>query len=172
MHDRPGCYVTVFPRTVYLTFDSDSNGSGQQAARRLSEQLGAAGVITLRVELPDGHDPDSFFVSGGDGHQFSASRKGYPMTFCARQQRGLGNAQSPFRVINDTGREVAWVNRFLDQERVRSVSDATLRSYAHDLLHFVRLVGGSEPDRRGHREGFDRNFVTGLHSLPDQPTAP
>jgi hypothetical protein len=55
---------------VYLAFDSDSNGSGQQAARRLSEQLGAAGVIALRVELPDGHDPNSFFVGGGDGHQF------------------------------------------------------------------------------------------------------
>ena len=41
-------------------------------------------------------------------------------------------------MIDDTGREVVWVNRFLDQERVRSVSDATLRSYAHDLLHFLR----------------------------------
>lgn len=69
------------------------------------------------------------------------------MTFRVLQQRGLGNAQSPFRVIDDTGREVAWVNRFLDQERVRSVSDATLRSYAHDLLHFVRWwVGVNQTD--------------------------
>jgi len=58
------------PRTVYLAFDSDANGSGQQAARRLSEQLGTAGVIALRVELPAGHDPNSFFVSGGNGNQF------------------------------------------------------------------------------------------------------
>jgi DNA primase len=55
---------------VYLAFDSDSNGSGQQAARRLSEQLRAAGVIALRVELPDGYDPNSFFVDGGDAAQF------------------------------------------------------------------------------------------------------
>jgi site-specific recombinase XerD len=60
------------------------------------------------------------------------------MTFRVLQQRGLGNAQSPFRVIDETGREVAWVNRFLDQERVRSVTETTLRSYAHDLLHFLR----------------------------------
>jgi len=58
------------------------------------------------------------------------------MTFRVLHQRGLGNAQSPFRVIDETGREVAWVNRFLDQERVRSVTDNTLRIYAHDLLHF------------------------------------
>jgi integrase/recombinase XerD len=54
------------------------------------------------------------------------------------QPHALSNAQSPFRVADDIGREVLWVNRFLDQERVRSVSDATLRSYAHDLLHFLR----------------------------------
>ena len=42
---------------------------------------------------------------------------------------------------------MAWVNRFLDQERVRSVFDATLRSYAHDLLHFVRWwVGVNQTD--------------------------
>jgi integrase len=69
------------------------------------------------------------------------------MTFRVLEQHGLGNAQSPFRVIEETGREVAWVNRFLDQERVRSVSDATLRSYAHDLLHFVRWwVGVNRTD--------------------------
>ena len=31
-----------------------------------------------------------------------------------------------------------WINRYLDQERVRGVADSTLRSYAHDLLHFLR----------------------------------
>jgi len=58
--------------------------------------------------------------------------------FRVAQPPGLSNAQSPFRVTDDAGREVAWVNRFLDQQRVRSVADSTLRSYAHDLLHFLR----------------------------------
>src|ERR1039457_1990654 len=61
-----------------------------------------------------------------------------PVRFRVAQPYGLSNAQSPFRVTDDTGREVPWVNRFLDQQRVRSVADSTLRSYAHDLLHFLR----------------------------------
>ena len=58
------------PRTVYLAFDSDANGSGQQAARHLSRRLLEQGVTALRVELPDGHDPNSFFAAGGDTSQF------------------------------------------------------------------------------------------------------
>jgi len=58
--------------------------------------------------------------------------------FRVAQQHGLSNAHSPFRVIEKTGREVDWINRFLDQQRVRGVADSTLRSYAHDLLHFIR----------------------------------
>src|ERR1022692_4736936 len=46
--------------------------------------------------------------------------------------------QRPEPVSRDGRREVPWVNRFLDQQRVRSVADSTLRSYAHDLLHFLR----------------------------------
>ncbi len=49
------------------------------------------------------------------------------------------NARSPFRVIEQpAGREVEWVNRFLDRECVRRLADNTLRSYALDLLHFLR----------------------------------
>ncbi len=57
-------------RTVYLALDSDANGSGQQAAQHLSQRLGAGGVTARRVELPDGHDPNSFFVGGGDANEF------------------------------------------------------------------------------------------------------
>jgi site-specific recombinase XerD len=64
------------------------------------------------------------------------------MTFRVVQPPGLGNGHSPFRIVNENGREVVWVNRFLDQEHVRSVADATLRSYAHDLLHFLRWWAG------------------------------
>jgi DNA primase len=57
-------------RTVYLAFDADVNGSGPQAAPPLSRRLWKQGVTALRVELPDGHDPHSFFARGGDGRQF------------------------------------------------------------------------------------------------------
>jgi site-specific recombinase XerD len=60
------------------------------------------------------------------------------MTFHVIHPSGLNRAQSPFRVVDESGREVAWVNRFLDRQRIRAVADTTLRSYAHDLLHFLR----------------------------------
>ncbi len=60
------------------------------------------------------------------------------MTFRVTQQQGLSNALSPFRVVEQSGREVEWINRYLDQQRVRGMADSTLRSYAHDLLHFLR----------------------------------
>ena len=60
------------PRTVYLAFDADRNGSGRHAAHRLAQTLRFAGVSVRIVALPDGHDPNSFFAAGGDGCQFQA----------------------------------------------------------------------------------------------------
>jgi DNA primase len=57
-------------RTVYLTFDVDQNQSGQQAAEQLARRLATHGISVRRVLLPEGHDPNSFFVQGGDAHQF------------------------------------------------------------------------------------------------------
>ncbi len=61
------------PRTVYLAFDADQNGSGQQAAQSLAMPAHRA-RHTLRalVSLPEGHDPNSFFVQGGDARQFQS----------------------------------------------------------------------------------------------------
>jgi integrase/recombinase XerD len=61
------------------------------------------------------------------------------MKFRVIYQPPSPNAQSPLRVVEQTrGREVAWINRYLDREYVRRVADRTLRTYAHNLLHFVR----------------------------------
>src|SRR5246500_3342499 len=49
------------------------------------------------------------------------------------------NAQSPVRVVeHTTGREVGWINRYLDREYVRRLANTTLCTYAYNLLHFVR----------------------------------
>jgi DNA primase len=71
-HLTPGQFRQLCdrPRTVYLTFDVDANGSGQQAAQELAQRLRAQGITTRRVLLPPGHDPNSFFVQGGDARQF------------------------------------------------------------------------------------------------------
>jgi DNA primase len=60
------------PRTVYLSFDADSNGSGPQASEQLAHRLGAHGIPARRIVLPEGHDPNSFFVQGGDAVQFQS----------------------------------------------------------------------------------------------------
>ncbi len=59
-------------RTVYLTFDADSNGSGQQAAQSLAARLRERGSDARCVSLPAGHDPNSWFVQGGDTQQFQS----------------------------------------------------------------------------------------------------
>jgi DNA primase len=59
-------------RTVYLTFDVDQNQSGQQAAEQLAHRLVVHGISARRVLLPEGHDPNSFFVQGGDARQFQS----------------------------------------------------------------------------------------------------
>ena len=60
------------PRTVYVAFDADSNGSGQKASQSLASRLTDHGVSARTVSLPEGHDPNSFFVQGGDAHQFQS----------------------------------------------------------------------------------------------------
>lgn len=57
-------------RVIYICFDSDLNGSGQRAAHRLSVQLRHAGAEAVRVELPRGHDPNSFFAAGAAASDF------------------------------------------------------------------------------------------------------
>jgi integrase/recombinase XerD len=61
------------------------------------------------------------------------------MKFRVAHQPASNPARSPFRIIEQaTSREVDWINRFLDRECLRRVAATTLRSYAHDLLHFLR----------------------------------
>jgi integrase len=61
------------------------------------------------------------------------------MKFRVIYQHASHNAQSPVRVVEQTaGREIGWINRYLDREYVRRLADKTLRIYAYNLLHFVR----------------------------------
>ena len=61
------------------------------------------------------------------------------MRFHVIRPQTPNSAQSPLRVIeHESGREVGWINRYLDREYVRRVADTTLRAYAYNLLHFVR----------------------------------
>ncbi|HEY1161148.1 MAG TPA: CHC2 zinc finger domain-containing protein [Terracidiphilus sp.] len=59
-------------RTVYVAFDCDANGSGQQASRQLVQRLHCAAIEAYTVALPPGHDPNSYFAAGATGADFAA----------------------------------------------------------------------------------------------------
>ena len=64
------------------------------------------------------------------------------MKFRLIDQHTSNHARSPIHIIEQTsGREVGWINRYLDREYVRRLADRTLRIYAYNLLHFVRWWG-------------------------------
>ena len=54
-------------------------------------------------------------------------------------------------MVEDNGREVDWINRFLDQERVRGVAEHAAQLCLRSAP-FPALVGGGEPHHGGHRE--------------------
>jgi DNA primase len=57
-------------RLVYIVFDQDENQAGQRAARQLEQRLAEVGVPARVVQLPAGHDPNSYFVAGASADDF------------------------------------------------------------------------------------------------------
>ena len=61
------------------------------------------------------------------------------MTFRVVSKPSNNHVRCPYRIVEQsTGREIDWINRYLDYEMLRRLADATLRTYAHELLHFLR----------------------------------
>jgi DNA primase len=59
-------------RSVYIVFDQDENHAGQQASRQLAQRLHRVGIGVHGVQLPCGHDPNSYFVAGATAADFAA----------------------------------------------------------------------------------------------------
>jgi site-specific recombinase XerD len=57
----------------------------------------------------------------------------------------IRNSASPYRLLDDSGQEVDWANRFLDAKRLLGRSPRSLRTYAFDLLHFARWAADHWP---------------------------
>ena len=57
-------------RTIYLVFDADANDSGQRASQALAHRLREQRLKVCTVELPNGYDPNTFFVNGAGARQF------------------------------------------------------------------------------------------------------
>jgi len=64
------------------------------------------------------------------------------MTFRTICRTDLPASQSPFRVVDEQGRELDWINRFLDAQCIRGLLPLSLRAYAITLLHFLRWWSG------------------------------
>jgi len=74
---------------------------------------------------------------------------------------------SPYRLLDDQGREIAWANAFLDAQRVRQLSLRSLRAYAYDLLHFARWW--RDPSRSLSEIGESTVLDYVRHQLDQQP---
>ncbi len=59
-------------RCVYIAFDQDENQAGQKAAHQLAQRLQSAGIHVHLVRLPQGLDPNSYFVAGASAADFTA----------------------------------------------------------------------------------------------------
>jgi DNA primase len=65
LSDQPG-------RSVHIVFDQDENSAGPQAARQLASRLETGGIAARIVQLPRGHDPNSYFLEGATAADFAA----------------------------------------------------------------------------------------------------
>jgi DNA primase len=64
LSDQPG-------RSIYIVFDQDENRAGQKASHQLALRLKSAGIQARMVQLPTGHDPNSYFVAGATAADFT-----------------------------------------------------------------------------------------------------
>ena len=60
------------------------------------------------------------------------------MTFRLRWRGDVAASASPYRVVDETGREIEWANRFLDMQLVRGLQEHSLRYYGNVLAPFIR----------------------------------
>jgi DNA primase len=59
-------------RSIYIAFDQDTNQAGQQASCLLAQLLKNTGRKARIVVLPQGQDPNSYFVAGATASDFRA----------------------------------------------------------------------------------------------------
>jgi len=58
-------------RSVYIAFDQDDNQAGQKGSHQLAQRLQGVGICAHIVQLPHGHDPNSYFVAGATAADFT-----------------------------------------------------------------------------------------------------
>jgi len=76
----------------------------------------------------------------------------------------------PYRLLDEQGQEIAWVNDFLDAQHVRQLSPRSLRAYAYDLLHFARWFQSQPQDLSALTESTLLDYVRYQLNQEPQPT--
>jgi DNA primase len=128
-------------RRVCIAFDNDENQAGQRAAHQLARRLADAAMDARIVQLPAGHDPNSYFAAGATTADLQRlSRAGATlMRLLLVHQPATSAGNCPYRLMDEQGSETAsWANEFPDAQHMRQLSPRSLRAYAYDLLHFAR----------------------------------
>ena len=74
---------------------------------------------------------------------------------------------SPYRLVDEGGREVTWVNHFLDAQKLRQLSLRSLRVYAYDLLHLARWFKNTRHSLRRLNQSLLLDYVR--YQLEQQP---
>ena len=87
------------------------------------------------------------------------------MTFRVVHKPSNNHVRCPYRLIEEgTGREIHWINQYLDYEMLRRLADTTLRTYAHGSV--APTQRDSLPDLpRGYAEAEGNAILTFLQLL-------
>jgi len=108
------------------------------------------------------------------------------MTFRTIHRTDLAAGSSPFRVVDEQGRELEWANRFLDMQCVRGLAPLSLRAYASaaalralvagrpgvDVTHFAASSSPRHPGRLCARSGSRATGRPRQHQQPFRHAAP
>ena len=76
---------------------------------------------------------------------------------------------SPYRLMDDRNREIAWANEFLDAQKLRQLSLRSLRAYAFDLLHLARWLKATRHSLRQLNQSLLVQYVRDQLDHPPQP---
>jgi site-specific recombinase XerD len=77
---------------------------------------------------------------------------------------------SPYRLVDDRNREIAWANQFLDAQKLRQLSVRSLRAYAFDLLHLARWLKATRHSLGQLNQSLLVQYVRDQLDHPPQPT--
>src|SRR5262249_62314337 len=92
------------------------------------------------------------------------------MMFRVVHKPSNNHVRCPYRVVERTnGREIEWINQYLDYETLRRLADTTLRTYADALLHFLRWWESVHHTDEASKDALTESTFHGYAQFPSNP---